>query len=252
MLSACQAQHNRQLKRQYWDDAATGSSWPVREVGSLPSVFHTPAVDSPQRKTRVPFHQMPLSNPPSALHLPGFQSFQRFCSFSRVSPNSVLSNRSVDEIAAAGDHQWHSNRSVKANVKAGAIPKQVRSAAVTKSTESRKSLQKDVGKRSAMTTTLSPMLATLVKTAPTGDDWVHEVKYDGYRMLSRLKKRKVQIYSRNGKDWTPALTGLAEEVQRVKATEAWLDAVLRRSCCSSATANGRRMSIPPSCGTFSG
>lgn len=48
----------------------------------------------------------------------------------------------------------------------------------------------------------SPQLATLVEAPPSGDNWVHEVKYDGYRILVFFKDGKVTIRTRNGHDWT--------------------------------------------------
>ena len=47
---------------------------------------------------------------------------------------------------------------------------------------------------------ISPQLATLVKEPPSGDDWLHELKFDGYRMLCRIDHGKVSFWSRNGKD----------------------------------------------------
>mgnify|MGYP003694474687 CR=1 FL=1 len=44
---------------------------------------------------------------------------------------------------------------------------------------------------------LSPMLTTLVASAPTGPDWLHEIKYDGYRMLCRIESGKARLVSRN-------------------------------------------------------
>lgn len=47
-----------------------------------------------------------------------------------------------------------------------------------------------------------PELATLVEKPPEGDQWFHELKFDGYRMLCHLNGKKVRFWSRNGKDWT--------------------------------------------------
>ncbi|MEB8386753.1 DNA ligase D [Rhodobacteraceae bacterium KMM 6894] len=45
-------------------------------------------------------------------------------------------------------------------------------------------------------------LATLVDSAPEGDDWLHEMKFDGYRCLAALGKGGTRLYTRSGKDWT--------------------------------------------------
>ena len=47
-----------------------------------------------------------------------------------------------------------------------------------------------------------PQLATLVDDVPTGNRWMHEIKFDGYRALIAAKGDTVKIYTRNGKDWT--------------------------------------------------
>lgn len=53
-------------------------------------------------------------------------------------------------------------------------------------------------------------LATLVDTVPAGPDWLHEVKYDGYRIEAVVRRGRCTLYSRNARDWTPRLPGIAE------------------------------------------
>ena len=48
-----------------------------------------------------------------------------------------------------------------------------------------------------------PQLATLRASPPAGDDWLHELKWDGYRMLADLEGGRARLRSRNGLDWTP-------------------------------------------------
>lgn len=66
-------------------------------------------------------------------------------------------------------------------------------------------------------------LATLVEFPPLGDDWVHEIKFDGYRLLAFLDNGKVTLRTRGQKDWTPRFTGLASELERLPAKSAVLD-----------------------------
>ncbi len=47
-----------------------------------------------------------------------------------------------------------------------------------------------------------PQLATLVDEAPAGDDWLHEVKYDGYRAARRRRRRRGALLHAHGQDWT--------------------------------------------------
>jgi bifunctional non-homologous end joining protein LigD len=68
-----------------------------------------------------------------------------------------------------------------------------------------------------------PQLATAVKTAPTGDVWVHELKYDGYRIGCRIDGREVQLLSRNGKDWTDRLPEIRDAAAALGVRRALLD-----------------------------
>src|SRR5947209_8345705 len=70
---------------------------------------------------------------------------------------------------------------------------------------------------------ISPQLANLVKEPPSGDEWLHELKFDGYRMLCRVDRGRVTVWSRNGKDWTEKFQNVVEAVKSLKATSAMLD-----------------------------
>jgi bifunctional non-homologous end joining protein LigD len=47
-----------------------------------------------------------------------------------------------------------------------------------------------------------PQLTQLVDAAPEGDQWLHEIKFDGYRMHARLDRGDVRLMTRTGLDWT--------------------------------------------------
>jgi bifunctional non-homologous end joining protein LigD len=68
-----------------------------------------------------------------------------------------------------------------------------------------------------------PQLATLVKDPPLGDEWLHEVKYDGYRIGARIRNGRVALYSRNGKDWTAAFPTVVAGVTSLAARDGLLD-----------------------------
>jgi len=70
---------------------------------------------------------------------------------------------------------------------------------------------------------VSPQLATLVREPPPGDEWLHELKFDGYRMLCHLSRGKARFWSRNGKDWTDKFPNLAQAMKAFPATTAILD-----------------------------
>ncbi|MES2412487.1 MAG: DNA ligase D [Pseudomonadota bacterium] len=69
---------------------------------------------------------------------------------------------------------------------------------------------------------LAPQLATLVDTAPSGD-WLYELKFDGYRLMTRISGSKVNCLTRNGHDWTDKMPQLAKALQALKLDTAWLD-----------------------------
>jgi bifunctional non-homologous end joining protein LigD len=58
---------------------------------------------------------------------------------------------------------------------------------------------------------------------PSGTDWVHEIKHDGYRMIVRRDGPAVRLYSRNANDWTARLTAIAAAAERIKAKSFTID-----------------------------
>lgn len=70
---------------------------------------------------------------------------------------------------------------------------------------------------------IEPMLATAVDTPPEGDEWLHEIKLDGYRALCRVRGDDVRFFTRSGADWTSRFSGLVPAVRALKLGDAWLD-----------------------------
>jgi bifunctional non-homologous end joining protein LigD len=68
-----------------------------------------------------------------------------------------------------------------------------------------------------------PQLATLVKRPPAGDAWLHEMKFDGYRILARLHEGRVTLMSRNGREWTEQFPSVVDSVRGLSARAALLD-----------------------------
>ena len=79
------------------------------------------------------------------------------------------------------------------------------------------------GVRAALPATLAPQLATLADRAPQGDEWLAEIKFDGYRALCRLQGGRAAMYTRAGNDWTAKWKDIAEAAAALPAGEAWLD-----------------------------
>ncbi|AHL75658.1 ATP-dependent DNA ligase [Stutzerimonas stutzeri] len=70
--------------------------------------------------------------------------------------------------------------------------------------------------------TIKPQLATLVDSVPDGD-WRYEIKFDGYRIMARIESGKVQLFTRNGHDWTAKMPQQAEALAALGLESAWLD-----------------------------
>lgn len=66
-------------------------------------------------------------------------------------------------------------------------------------------------------------LALLVSEAPEGDLWLHEVKYDGYRIGCAIANGRATLWSRRGKDWTAAFPEVAAAARALPARTALLD-----------------------------
>ncbi|MEX1025556.1 MAG: DNA ligase D [Planctomycetota bacterium] len=72
-------------------------------------------------------------------------------------------------------------------------------------------------------TDLTPELATLAPEAPAGDDWLHEIKFDGYRILAFCEGGTIRLVSRRGQDWTGRFPRVARALERLGTTSAILD-----------------------------
>ena len=68
-----------------------------------------------------------------------------------------------------------------------------------------------------------PQLATLVDAVPTGNGWMHEIKFDGYRALVAAAGDKVAVYTRNGKDWTDKFAPLVEHLRKLDLPPCLID-----------------------------
>jgi len=152
-------------------------------------------------------------------------------------PRSVTTGRTIEEIAADADNTWNSNRPPKESVK------QRFAAAAAKAAEKLKPAAKGAAKakpgskgaagssvpvpagahKAPMPKELLPELATLVDDVPAGDQWLHEIKFDGYRLLVFIDRGRVRMLTRKANDWTDRFTGLVEPMQALPARQAVLD-----------------------------
>ena len=73
---------------------------------------------------------------------------------------------------------------------------------------------------------IEPQLTRLVDEAPAGDSWLHEIKYDGYRMHARIDGRDIKLLTRTGLDWSHRYRRTIEALASLKAKSAYLDGEL--------------------------
>jgi bifunctional non-homologous end joining protein LigD len=129
-------------------------------------------------------------------------------------PLSVESGRDMTKIAAQADRVWDSRSGERSPPRKAAAPARHRARDPAALAGARKA---------RMPATLKPQLATLVTSAPQGEEWLHEIKFDGYRILARLSGGDVTLMSRNGLDWTRKFPEIAAALGRLKIASAVLD-----------------------------
>lgn len=79
------------------------------------------------------------------------------------------------------------------------------------------------GRRQKQPADFQPQLATLVTRIPAGDQWLHELKLDGYRLLCFLESGKARLMTRNGNDWTRDFPTIAWSSEQLAVRDAILD-----------------------------
>jgi bifunctional non-homologous end joining protein LigD len=70
---------------------------------------------------------------------------------------------------------------------------------------------------------IKPQLATLKAKAPAGDQWLHEIKFDGYRVQVHLRDAVVKVFTRRGNDWTNRFRKIAADAWHINAGSAIID-----------------------------
>ena len=70
---------------------------------------------------------------------------------------------------------------------------------------------------------VEPQLASVAAKPPTGDAWLHEIKFDGYRLLARIDGGKVRLKTRSGFDWTAKFPTVQKALEKLRVVTAFLD-----------------------------
>ena len=117
--------------------------------------------------------------------------------------SSVASARSLQDIAKDGEN-YKKGRTYKPGVRP----------------------TKEKATRKSKPTFVSPQLASLRDTPPSGDDWLHEIKYDGYRIQAVINDGSVRLLTRNRKDWTARFPAIAGALSTLSVETAVIDGEL--------------------------
>ncbi|MGY8706008.1 non-homologous end-joining DNA ligase [Bradyrhizobium sp. 18BD] len=81
----------------------------------------------------------------------------------------------------------------------------------------------DIGVKASLPGFIEPALASSIEKVPSGDRWIHEIKFDGYRVQVHLANETAKIFTRRGHDWTYRFRKVAHDAWRIKANSAVVD-----------------------------
>jgi bifunctional non-homologous end joining protein LigD len=124
-------------------------------------------------------------------------------------PQSVLSGHTVEQIVALEKQQSKSPKTTTRRTVA--FHHQLDLTAIPDA------------QKSKLPANLAPQLAQSRAAVPAGDRWLHEIKFDGYRMVCRIANGQAKLLTRNQQDWTSRLPELAEAAAALPVQSALMD-----------------------------
>ena len=80
-----------------------------------------------------------------------------------------------------------------------------------------------LGEKAAFPNFVQPALASSIEKVPSGSRWIHEIKFDGYRVQVHLHNQAVSVFTRRGHDWTNRFKKVAHDAWHIKAGSAIVD-----------------------------
>jgi bifunctional non-homologous end joining protein LigD len=80
-----------------------------------------------------------------------------------------------------------------------------------------------IGTKALFPAFIDPALASDIEKVPRGDRWIHEIKFDGYRVQTHLANENVTIFTRRGHDWTRPFKKVADDAWHISAASAIID-----------------------------
>ena len=147
-------------------------------------------------------------------------------------PNSAVTGRSLEEIATASTHVWNSKETASEgqawyrqrarDADAVSTAKPVKKAAAKVAAKPSLPGLDDLPKEK-LPEFLKPQLAQETQAPPSGTEWLHELKLDGYRIQARKRGNSVELFTRSGLDWTHRMKSIAAAVKELPVDDALLD-----------------------------
>ena len=154
-------------------------------------------------------------------------------------PDSAVSKRMMEQIAEGRSRVWHSNKPAseqsarrvapqKNVARTSSKPRETTKPSTAKSKDKPNGSSRNPGRisgarRNALSTFVSPNLAALAVKPPDGSDWVHEIKFDGYRIQARIGGGRVELRTRTGLNWTNRFPSIAAALDVLKRHDAIVD-----------------------------
>lgn len=159
-------------------------------------------------RTEEDFEEGPQDNWLLIKHPDEQEAHPRDFDVTEQEPRSIKTGRTMEEITAQRRAFWHGSReATRASKAASSTPP----------------APPPIGTKGPWPDTFYPQLATLTEKLPEHGQWVSEIKFDGYRLLAKIKDGRVVLSTRRGLDWTEKFSLLAQEISRLPVRNAIID-----------------------------
>ena len=137
---------------------------------------------------------------------------------------SVITGRTMDEIARNEDHVWNSKDTT--NSKQAWVRTDGPQAPMKIPGLKKQFAELPQARTESLPAFVQPQLAMIADVPPSGNDWIHELKLDGYRIQARKSGNTVQMLTRTGLDWTHRMATVAHEIAGLPIRDLALDGEL--------------------------
>jgi bifunctional non-homologous end joining protein LigD len=189
--------------------------------GSLKFILHGTKLKGKWALIRMHGKSGGSASKPNWLLIKEHDPFERPASSPAITesePNSVVTGRSLEQIAASQDHVWNSKDTRSSTKPWYSQPSKSSPPDPPELTAQFESLPQE-----SQPTFIPPQLAQQTENPPANSGWFHELKLDGYRIQARKDSARTQLLTRTGLDWTQRMSAIAAEVAKLPAAQCTLD-----------------------------